>query len=120
MGLQDFLQPRLGPRLGVRGVGEVVAAAEAECEVVVRDVVLDPSALPTPPRLHFLVPCHRLSTVAASPVSLLAEDSWMWLSPLLADVFPLRPVVKAHTVTTLTVEMLLTCKVAIVHSDPPF
>ena len=103
-------------------VGEVVAAAEAECEIVVRDVVLGPSALPTLLRLHFLVPRHRLSAVAACPVGLLAEDSWIPLSPLLADVLPLRPVAKAHAVTTLTVGTLLTCKIVIVmvHNNPPF
>src|SRR3989344_5752143 len=104
----------------VRDVVEVVAAAEAECEVVVRDVILGSAALPTPPRLHFLVPRHRASAVATRPVGLLAEDSRIGLAPLLADVLPLWPVVKAHAVTTLTVWTLLTCKVAIVHSDPPF
>ena len=104
----------------VRDVVEVVAAAEAECEVVVRDVILGSAALPTPPRLHFLIPRHRLSTVATRPVGLLAEDSRIGLAPLLADVLPLRPMVKAHAVTTLTVWTLLACKVAMVHSNPPF
>jgi len=123
MGLQDFSCNPVGilRRLPVaRNVGEVVAAAEAECEVVVRDVVLGPSALPTLPHLHFLVPRHRLSAVATRPVGLLAEDSWIGFPPLLADVFPLRPVVKAHAVTTLTVWTLLTCKIVMVHNNPPF
>jgi len=104
----------------VRNVVEVVAATEAECEVVVRDVILGSAALPTPPRLHFLVPRHRLSTVATCPVGLLAEDSWIGLAPLLADVFPLRSVAKAYAVTTLTVWILLTCKVVMVHNNLPF
>jgi len=95
-----------------------VAATEAECEVVVHGVVLGPSALPTLLRLHFLVPLHQLSTVATLPVGLLAD--WIGLAPLLTDVLPIRLVVMAHAVNTLTVEILLTCKVAIVHSDPPF
>ena len=98
-----------------RDVVEVVAATEAECEVAVCDVILGSAAPPTPLRLHFLVPRHRLSTVAPFPVGLLAEDSWIGLAPLLADVLPLRPVIKAHAVMTL-----LACKVAMVHSDPPF
>ncbi|OGZ06888.1 MAG: hypothetical protein A2942_00425 [Candidatus Lloydbacteria bacterium RIFCSPLOWO2_01_FULL_50_20] len=101
-------------------VGEVVAAAEAECEIVVRDVVLGPSALPTLLRLHFLVPRHRLSAVAACPVGLLAEDSWIGLVPLLTDVFPLRFVVKTRTVTTLAVGILLACKIVMVHNNSPF
>ena len=113
--------PVVPPRLVVvRDVVEVVAAAEAEYEVVVRDVILGSAALPTPPRLHFLVPRHRLSTVATRPVGLLAEDSRIGLAPLLADVLPLRPMVKAHAVTTLTMGTLLVRKIAMVHSNPPF
>jgi len=104
----------------VRDDGEAVPAAEAECEVAVRDVILGSAALPTPLRLHFLVPRHRLSTVAPRPVGLLAEDPRIGLPPLLTDVFPLRPVVKAHAVTTLTMGTLLVRKIAMVHSNPPF
>ncbi len=99
---------------------EVVSAAETECECVECDVVLGSPAFLALLRLYHLVPRHRLSAVAACPVGLLTEDSWIGLSPLLADVFPLRPVVKAHTMTTLTVGTLLACKVAMVHSNPPF
>ena len=103
----------------VRDDGEAVPAAEAECEVAVRDVILGSAALPTPPRLHFLVPRHRASAVATRPVGLLAEDSWIGLAPLLTDVPP-RLVVKAHAVTTLTMGTLLVRKIAMVHSNPPF
>ncbi len=106
--------------MAVRDVVEVVAAAEAECEVVVRDVILGSAALPTPPRLHLLVPRHRLSTVANRPVGLLAEDSRIGLASLLADVFPLWSVVKAHAVMTLTVWVLLTRKIVMVHNNSPF
>jgi hypothetical protein len=112
--------PVVPPRLGVRDVVEVVAAAEAECEGIVHDSILGSAALPTPLRLHSLVPRHRLSAVASRPVGLLTEDSWTGHVLLLTDVFPLRPVVKAHVVTTLTVGILLACKVAMVHSEPPF
>ncbi|MEK7578969.1 MAG: hypothetical protein AAB460_00330 [Patescibacteria group bacterium] len=99
----------------------MVAAAEAECEVVVRDVILGSATLATPPRLDFLVPRHGLSAVATHPVGLLAEDSRIELAPLLTDVLPLRPVVKAHAVATLTVwALLLTFKIVMVHNNPPF
>lgn len=101
-------------------VGEVIATAEAECEVVVRNVILGSAALPTPPRQHFFVPRHRLSAVATQPVCPLVENSWIGFPPLLTDVFPLRPVVKAHAMTTLSMGILLGCKVAMVHSNPPF
>ena len=104
----------------VVGVVEVVDAAEAENEPVDLDVIFRASAFLASLRLYHLVPRHRLSTVATRPVGLLAEDSWIGLAPFLADVFPLRPVVKAHAVTTLTVGTLLACKVAMVHSNPPF
>src|SRR4030042_562579 len=58
--------------------------------------------------------------VASRPVSLLAEDSWIRFASLFADVFPLRIVVQAFTVNTLTVRMPLTHKVAMVHSNSPF
>ncbi len=107
--------------LVVRRRGHVggATAAEAECEVVIHDSILGSAAPLTPPRPHFLVPRHRPSAVATCPIGLLAEDSWIGLPPLL-DVLPLRPVVKAHAVTTLTVGTLLACKVAMVHSNPPF
>ena len=98
----------------------MVAAAEAEREVAVRDVVLGSAALPTPPCLHFLIPRHRLSAVANRPAGLLTEDSRIGFASLLADVFPLWSVVKAHTMTTLIVGTLLICKIVMVHSDPPF
>ena len=104
----------------MREAGEVVAATEAKCEVVILDVVFRSPALPTPPRLYFLVPRHQLSAVATRPVGLLTEDLWIGLAPLLTDVSPLRSVVKAHAMTTLTVRILLACKVALVHSNPPF
>ena len=98
-----------------RDVVEVVAATEAESELVYRDVIFRAPTLLAPLRLYHPVPRHRLSTVTTRPVGLLAEDSWIGLAPLLADVLPLRPVIKAHAVMTL-----LACKVAMVHSDPPF
>ncbi|PIQ68942.1 MAG: hypothetical protein COV91_01285 [Candidatus Taylorbacteria bacterium CG11_big_fil_rev_8_21_14_0_20_46_11] len=101
-------------------VGEVVATTQTEREEVVRDAILGSAALPTPPCLHYLVPRHRLSTVATHPVGLLAEDSWIWLAPLLTDELPLWSVVKAHAVTTLTVWTLLTCKTVMVHNNSPF
>ena len=104
----------------VVGGVEVVAATEAESELVDLDVIFRASALLAPLRLYHPVPRHRLSTVATRPVGLLAEDSRIGLAPLLADVLPLRPMVKAHAVTTLTVWTLLACKVAMVHSNPPF
>src|SRR4030042_551446 len=104
----------------VRDVGEVVAAAEAKCKVVVCYYDLDTSALLAPLCLYFLVPRHRLSAVTFRPVSLLAEDSWIRFASLFADVFPLRIVVQAFTVNTLTVRMPLTHKVAMVHSNSPF
>ncbi|MBI1999466.1 MAG: hypothetical protein HYS74_02320 [Parcubacteria group bacterium] len=100
---------------------EVIAAAEAECEATVRDANHGSAALPTPPRPDFSVPRHRLSAVAFCPVGLLhAEDRWIGLASLLADVLPIRVVVKAHAMTTLTVAgTFLACKVAMVHSNPP-
>ena len=108
------------PIVATWAVIKVVATAEAERESVERDIVLGSPALPTPPRLHFLVPRHRLSTVATRPVGLLAEDPRIGLAPLLADVLPLWPVVKAPAVNTLTVGTLLTCKIVMVHNNPPF
>src|SRR3989338_5708594 len=99
----------------VAGVVEVVAAAETESELVDHDVIFRAPALLAPLRLYHHVPRHLLSAVTACPVGLLAEDSWIGLVPLLTDVFPLRPVVKAHTMTTLTVGTLLTCKIVMVH-----
>ena len=104
----------------VVGVVEVIAAAEAESELGDLDVIFRASALLAPLRLYHLVSRHRLSAVPTRPVGLLSEDSWIGLAPLFTDVFPLRSVVKAHTVTTLTVGTLLACKVAMVHSNPPF
>ena len=106
--------------VAVRGVVEVVAAAETESELVDRDMIFRTPALLTSLRLYHPVPRHRLSAVTACPVGLLAEDSRIGLAPLLADVLPLRPMVKAHAVMTLTVWTLLACKVAMVHSNPPF
>ena len=100
----------------------VVAATETENELVNHEVIFRAPALLASLCLYHPVPRHCLSTVAACPVGLLAEDSWIPLSPLLADVLPLRPVAKAHAVTTLTVGTLLTCKIVIVmvHNNPPF
>ena len=98
----------------------VVAATETENELVNHEVIFRAPALLASLCLYHPVPRHCLSTVAACPVGLLAEDSWIPLSPLLADVLPLRPMVKAHAVMTLTVWTLLACKVAMVHSNPPF
>lgn len=98
----------------------MVAATEAECEVVAFYLIFDPPTLPTPLRLHFLVPRHLLFAVATRPVGLLAEDSWIGLHPLLADVLPLRIVVQAHAVSTLGVGMFLTSRIAMGHSNPPF
>ena len=98
----------------------MVTAAEAECEVAVQDVIFRSPALPTSPRMHFLVLRHRSSAATTRPVGLRTEDSWIGLAPLLTDVFPLRPVVKAPAVTTLTVGTPPTCKIAMVHSNPPF
>ena len=99
-------------------VFEVVAATEAESELVYRDVIFRAPTLLAPLRLYHPVPRHRLSTVTTRPVGL--EDSWIGLAPLLTDVFPLRSVVKAHAVTTLAAGTLLACKIAMVHSNPPF
>ena len=98
-----------------RKVREAPTAAATECEVVVLDVVFRSPALLAPLRLHFLHLRHRFATAPSKPPGLLAEDSWIGLAPLLADVLPLRPVIKAHAVMTL-----LACKVAMVHSNPPF
>ena len=99
---------------------EAPTAAATECEVVVLDVVFRSPALLAPLRLHFLHLRHRFATAPSKPPGLHAEDSWIGLVPLLADVFPLRPVVKAHAVTTLTMGTLLVRKIAMVHSNPPF
>ncbi len=104
----------------VQDVGEVVVAAEAEGELADHDVIFRTRALLASLRLYHPVPSHRSSAVTARPVGLLTENPWTGLVPLLADVFPLWPVVKAHAVTTLTVGTLLTCKVAMAHSNPPF
>ena len=121
MGLRDFSRsPCLPPRLIVRLVGEVIAAAEAECKEGVLDVVFCSPTFLAPFRLHFLVPSHQFPAVATRPVCLLAEDSWIGLVPLLTDIFPLRSVVKAHAVNTRVVGGLLVRKVAMVHSKPPF
>ena len=77
-------------------------------------------ALLAPLRLHFLHPRHRFATAPSKPPGLHAEDSWIGLVPLLADVFPLRPVVKAPAMTTLTLGTLLTCKIVMVHNNSPF
>lgn len=98
----------------------MVAAAEAEYEAVVRYVIFGTSAFTTPLRLHFFVLRHRLAAATVHPGGLLTEDSWIGLAPHFTDVFPLRSVVKAPAVNTLTVGILLTCKVAMVHSNPPF
>ena len=106
--------------VAVRGVVEVVAAAETESELVDRDMIFRTPALLTSLRLYHPVPRHRLSAVTACPVGLLAEDSWIGLVPLLTDVFPLRFVVKTRTVTTLAVGILLACKIVMVHNNSPF
>ena len=103
-----------------RAVVEVVAAAEAECETVVLDVVFRSPALLASLRLHHFVPRHRLSATTTLPVGLLAEDSWVGLRLLLTDVFPLWSVAKTHAVNARTVGILLTCKITMVHSNPPF
>ena len=95
-------------------------AAEAECEVVVRDVIFLSLALLASLRLHLLVPRHRCAATASELVSLLPKDSWIWLAPLVTDVFPLRSVVKAPAMTTLAVGTLLACKIVMVHNNPPF
>ena len=59
----------------VRGVVEVVAAAETESELVGRDLIFRTLAFLASFRLHYLVSRHRLSTVTTRPVCLLAEDS---------------------------------------------
>ena len=98
-------------------VVQVVAAAEAECDVVVHDVIFRAPTLLTPLRLYHPVPRHRLSAVAMRPVGLLAQDSRIGHAPLLTDILPLRPVIKAHAMTTLTVGALLVSKIAMVHSN---
>jgi hypothetical protein len=103
-----------------RRVCEVSAAAVAECDVVVRDVIFLPSALLASLRLHFLHLRHRLAAAPSEPPGLLAEDSRIGLEPLLTDVFPLRPMIQAPAVNTLAVGILLSCKVTMVHSNPPF
>ncbi|MBI5306251.1 hypothetical protein HZB04_01555 [Candidatus Wolfebacteria bacterium] len=103
-----------------RRVREAPTAAATECEAVVLDVVFRSPALLAPLRLHFLHLRHRFAAAPSKPPGLLAEDSWIELVPLLADVFPLRPVVKAPAMTTLTVGTLLACKIVMVHNNPPF
>ena len=103
-----------------RKVREAPTAAATECEVVVLDVVFRSPALLAPLRLHFLHLRHRFATAPSKPPGLLAEDSWIVLAPLLADVFPLRHVVKAPAMNTLTVGTLIACKIVMVHNNPPF
>ncbi len=98
----------------------MIATAEAKCEIVVRHVVLGPSTLPATLCLHFLVARHRITAASAGPVGLLPEDSWIWLSPLLSDVLPFWSMVQTPAVNTLTVGILLTCELAIVHNNPPW
>ena len=99
---------------------EAPTATATECEGVGLAVVFRSPALLAPLRLHFLHPRHRFATAPSKPPGLHAEDSWIGLVPLLADVFPLRPVVKAPAMTTLTLGTLLTCKIVMVHNNSPF
>ncbi|MBI2439192.1 MAG: hypothetical protein HYV45_01150 [Candidatus Moranbacteria bacterium] len=96
------------------------AAAEAKSEAVMCDVIFLSATFLAPFCLYFFVSRHRCTATASRPVGLFAEDSWIWLAPLVAGVFPLRPVVQAHAVATLTVCALLACKIAMVHSSSPF
>lgn len=98
----------------------VATTAEAECNVMVLDVILGSATLLAPLLLHFLHHCHRCAAAPGEPPGLLAKDSRIRFVPPLADVLPLWPVVKTPTVTTLTEATLLVCKVAMVHSNPPF
>lgn len=92
----------------------MVAAAEAECEVVVRHMVLDSSALSATPCPHFFVTRHRFAA-ASCMEGLLSEEPQYRLPPLLPDVFPLRFVAKTPAVNTLTVVAPMNYKVAIIH-----
>ena len=98
---------------------EALTTAETECEVVVLDVVLRSPAQLALPCLNFLHLRHRLSATPSEPPGLLAEDSWIGLALHITDVFPVRLVVKASAMTTLTVGALLTCKILMVHNNPP-
>lgn len=99
------------------------AAAEAKCDVVALDMVLLSSALPTPLHLHFLASCHWHAATANEPVTLLAEDSWIRLVSLSADIFPFRTVIQTHPVRTHFVHMcprLCQFVIVMVHNNPPF
>jgi hypothetical protein len=107
--------------VGSWSVVEVVATAETKCEISMRNVIFRAPALLAPSRLHYLVPRHRFATASVHPEGLHEpEEPRIRLLPRLTDVFPLRSVIKAPAVRTLTVGMPLTRKIVMVHNNPPF
>ncbi len=104
----------------VAGVLEMVAATKAKSELADYGLIFRAPALLASLRLYHPVPSHRSSAVTTPPVGLPPENPWIGLVPLLADILPLRPVIKAHAMTTPIAGTLLTCKIVMVHNNPPF
>ena len=101
-------------------IGEAGATAEAECEIVVCNVIFRSFTYLAPSCLHFFVPRHRFAAAANEPPDLFAEDSWIGFVTLLADVFPFWFVVKASAPNTHDIETPLNYRFVISHSNPPF
>ena len=97
----------------------MVAAAETESEILIGDMVFLPPALFAPLRLHYLVASHRFSAMAACPPSFLAKKSWVGFTSRRADILPLRIMIETKAVLTHSMLTFLSCKIAMVHSNPP-
>ena len=107
--------------LPILGFVRVVTTAETKSMFICLHSIGHPSALFAPLRLHHLEPGHTLATATDRPVGLLEpEETRVWHTAFLADIFPLRPVIKASAMSTLPVGTLLDRGIVIVHNNSPF